>query len=82
MALTYSKPVIEPSIGLISEYVNADCAVMYEPNSGNALFDSLEHCLESVNVEAMSLSAKRQAQKFDWEIIAGKIAYVYNMDVP
>ena len=79
MALTMGKPVILPRVGLLSEYVDEDCAFFYQPGDVDGLAAALQRaaaCDRAV-LHRMGLAAAQRAQALDWFRIAEGIARVY-----
>lgn len=79
MAITWGKPVIVPSLGVIREYVNDSCAVFYAADDDRGLFRALQTVLEmeSYQLAEKGRNAKVLSEKLDWAISGAKIAEVY-----
>lgn len=79
MAITCGKPVVVPNIGLIGEYVDTSCAVLYGPDEDRGLLGALEAVLQmkAEQLTQMGTNARALSSKLDWALIAGKITEVY-----
>jgi len=69
MAITSGRPVVAPKSGLIPEYVNDDCAFLYDPSDPDGLFMAINKAVNSEQLENMAACSLNQAQKFKWDDI-------------
>lgn len=77
-ALSCGLPMVVTDIGGVREYINENCACFVPPYDPEAM---LETILGLVNDrkrrEFMSMSAREQALRFDWHVVAGQMQEVY-----
>ncbi len=77
MAMTSGRPVIAPKSGLIPEYVNDDCAFLYDPSDPDGLFLALNKAVKSEQLENMAACSLNQAQKFKWGYVCADLVKIY-----
>ena len=77
MAMTSGRPVVAPKSGLIPEYVNDDCAFLYDPSDPDGLFMALDKAVKSKQLRNMAACSLNQAQKFKWDYIGADIVRIY-----
>jgi beta-1,4-mannosyltransferase len=79
MALTAGRPVIVPRTGLIPEYVNSECAFLYDPKEERGLANALSTVCQTSpeQLKIMSKAALKQSNKYDWGRISQELAFLY-----
>jgi len=77
MALTAGRPVVAPRIGLIPEYLDNNCAFLYNPEDSAELFKALKMATESRSLEKMSAKALMKSKEYSWNDICRRIAEIY-----
>jgi beta-1,4-mannosyltransferase len=77
LALTFSRPVIAPKIGLIPDYVDESCGILYDPQNPFGLQNALKSALSTDALERMAAGAGGRAREFDWSGIAARLAGAY-----
>ncbi|MBW7957116.1 MAG: glycosyltransferase [Deltaproteobacteria bacterium] len=67
LALTFSKPVVAPDMGIISEVVDDSCGVKYSPDEANEnLFNAMQ-MVRSVDYAKAAEAARQKALAYSWE---------------
>jgi beta-1,4-mannosyltransferase len=79
LALTFCLPVIAPNKGLIPDYVNDQCAFLYNPESKSGLEEAIRNAGLSDMLPDMGRCARKRADEFSWVAIGKKIAALYLM---
>ena len=70
LALSFGRPVIAPRMGFLSDVINAECGLLYEPR-GNP--DALTNALSEAREMTPDAHAIRDyAQTFNWDRAAGE----------
>jgi glycosyltransferase involved in cell wall biosynthesis len=77
MAMTAGRPIIAPNIGLIPEYVDNQCAFLYDPCEPDALLNALKKATETSNLQDMARKSFQQAQKYQWNEIGFNLMQKY-----
>jgi glycosyltransferase involved in cell wall biosynthesis len=76
LAMSFAKAVIVPRLGCISETVDGDGAIVYDPHEPGALSRALESAM-TVDPDAMGAASRRRAEELTWDETARRSAEAY-----
>ena len=69
LAMSYSKPIVTPSLGSVKETINDADWLLYDANSEQGLLHALEASLET-DLQALSKIVRRVCDRMGWDAIA------------
>jgi glycosyltransferase involved in cell wall biosynthesis len=76
LALSFSKPVVAPSIGMIPEVLNSSCSVLFEHSGSQALREAMIKALD-LNLERSSNEARRISDSYSAERMTRRLVNAY-----
>lgn len=76
LALSFGKPLVAPTVGMIPEIVNPSCAILFEQAGGSQLRAALIKALD-LNIERAGAEARRIADSFSAEGLTRKQINAY-----
>lgn len=77
MALSASRPIVAPRIGLVEDYVDEDCAYLYDPKDKTGLAHALSRAAKDELILRKSEAARRRALAFDSSDVAQSLTELY-----
>ncbi|MBG6211977.1 glycosyltransferase involved in cell wall biosynthesis [Labrenzia sp. EL_126] len=77
LALTAGRPIVAPNIGLIQDYVDEQCAFLYDPMEVDGLANALSKAARMSDHKESSRAAKKAADKLKWDFIGDQLVSIY-----
>ena len=76
LAMSFGRGVIAPRLGCLPETLTDDAAILYDPNTPNALREALTKAL-TADLDGLGEAAAGRASALGWDAIAAATARLY-----
>lgn len=77
LALTYSKPVIAPDIGLLREYTTPETSILYNPSEPDGLTNSMAEMMRRKTMFDNKRPYERKLEELDWTKVSELLLNAY-----
>ncbi len=77
LAMSFGRAIVAPAIATLPEYIDADCAIFFDPDDSMALAGALRRAT-AADTECLGANAVRRAASFTWCAMAQVHAKAYH----